>query len=188
MIARLPAELVDIVLELLYYDEGLAIERRNGALFALCLASRGMQERAAPLLYSTVVLPSPQRVQTFFSQDAARGMRTHLRFLWCGIVNEVLYGKPHPLLASGKAISAFVKEVGWMQADSTGRYYGFHYSTAVEGASGSEGIATNGDVSSARSTSLHALHIVCPDLGRWAMSVFECLPDLRRATMTLYPR
>lgn len=197
MTDRLPAELVDHVLQSLCsdFDERIELdiddsnEIKNATFGALCLASQGMLQHAAPLLYSAVILTSPRKVQAFFASmpsadHAGWRLRRYLRHLWCGVVGEVLYDVPHKLASICPSPS--VQQVAWMQADSAGRYHGFHYATRCSTSDAGE--ACDDDEQAAWPACVLAVHVICPDFGRWVIPLFALFPTLEHATLTLYPR
>lgn len=185
MKGHLPTELVQQILLCLTTDDTIEASGKSACLRSLCLASHAFCQLAAPHLYHTVVLPDPRKAHIFFaSTPAYDGLRLHLKHLWCGIVSQVLYDAPHTL-ACNVRLSA--KEVAWMQADSDGRYHGFHYSTCLPPQK-KESLMDSRQTSPIDPSLITALHVVCPDLGRWALPLFSYMSNVRYVTLSLYPR
>lgn len=180
MSSQLPAELVKLILESLFVDVTLDVNARNACLRSLCLASRSLKQMAEPLLYNNIEISSSHRAGSFLASSLSnRGVRLYLRYLWCGVVSELLYDVPHGL--AGK-ISIPAQEVAWMQSDSDGRYHGFHYSTRFLHRS------HNDVLDGHSSNNITAFHVVCPDFGRWIIPLFSRLPYLEHVSISLYPK
>ena len=184
---RLPLELVHHILTYLSNDDEYEEwNKKSSSLLSVCLASHTMCQLAAPHLYRTVILNDPRRAQIFFSlfdskQNPTKSpwnnsksiVRLHMKYLWCGIMRELLYDFPHKLLHE---VQTSAQEVAWMQADSDGRYHGFHYSTKPSSQSIKQHFCIN------------AIHIVCPDLGRWTLPLFFHLESVKFVAVSLYPK
>lgn len=185
---RLPLELVQHILTFLSdQNENEEWNKQSSSLLSVCLTSHTMCQLAAPHLYRTVILNDPRRAQTFFSlfdseqtisntpwSNSKSIVRLHMKYLWCGIMRELLYDFPHKLLHE---VQISAQEVAWMQADSDGRYHGFHYSTK----------ATSSLVEK-KPFCINAIHIVCPDLGRWTLPLFFRLENVKFVALSLYPK